>query len=450
MPRSRQGRESVLTMRQLKRMKSQHHYGDMQAINLRVIGPVGLLLVLISLACGAPLLSSPESTATHSMLSIEVTVVPLPTLEQPTSQPTPTKLPTITLSVVEGGRPLPTLLPTDTPSFKPTPTLSPSVAPEPLEFSEPEITSTSTITSSQAEASAFGAASLFPDWPPDNGLIKLIELPDGLELPADVRAVDFKWVWDESSVCSPLPDDQGFDIRIWPDLPQYKPMGVADVKEMQEKIVCDEKSGTRTYQVGHLRFTPGVQEMGSGQFRWHVALVELTEPFAPIAVSKSRTFQLLPDPTTPTPTLTPIPRVTPAGSDGGVGGEIILVEPQHLVEVPPADKTVEFKWRWTGTDGCEQPPEGYGFEVRIWPEHPDFQPMGAMGDAAQSQNSIGCDPGNYNRNYVLYDFKNAPGIKPAGAGRFRWHVILFKEEPYEEVLLSETRLFILPGISKLE
>ncbi len=412
----------------------------------KLLGLIGWA-ALFGLACGAGNMSqflSPLPTPTQPALAIEVTVVKLPTRPTAISTQTPASMaPTIALLLVEGGGQLPTLIPTDTPIATATPT-APPTAPPPV---TPDAAAPTAIAATQpaGDAPAAESSELLPD-----GSITLIELPNNFTLPNDVSRVEFKWVWNEASVCAAPPDGQGFDIRVWPDLPGYGPMGVDDVNQLQEKIFCDPKSGTRGFEVGHIRNTPGVQATGTGQFRWQIALVELAEPFTPLAVSESRVFQLPPDPTTPTPTLTPESRVTQTCPCDEVGGEIILIEPQHEVEVPPADKTFEVKWRWSGADGCQLPPAGYGFEVRIWPEHPGYGPMGAMGDAKESQKDIFCDAGNNVRSYLVQNFHGAPGVRPAGAGRFYWDVILFKAEPYSEIIKSETRIFTLPGVSKLE
>ncbi|MCP4359477.1 MAG: hypothetical protein GY796_15820 [Chloroflexi bacterium] len=317
-------------------------------------------------------------------------------------------------------------------------------------ISSADSSATPTIAPTQAEV----IAGEDPDAPPDptpGSPIKLIEIPDKIILPAEPGPVEFKWVWKtEEILCQSLPEDQGFDIRIWPDASGTGPLGATGIIKIQADIVCDEKSGTRMFKVEDLRTSPGVQETdGAGQFRWNVALIDLTSPFNQHAVSESRTFQLLPLKTpTPTVTPTPIPRV--CACDGGVGGEIILEELKHETTLPPDVETVEFQWRWSASDTCERPPHGYGFEVRIWPEHPDFNPMGAMGDAAQSQKDIFCDPADGIYRYGVTNFQNTPGVKRAGAGRFYWHVILFESDPYRDVVLSESRIFTIPGVSKLE
>lgn len=409
-----------------------------------------VFFAVLLLACASNLpLPLIGATSTPPLAAVEVTVVYLADQTKtavattPTSSPTPTA--TEILPIVDAVSPTSAMPVTDTPAFRPTTTLTPTntVTPAPL-------SATSALTSPQTSVTANAPTGSPPGQQTPDGSITLLELPNNLLLPADVGRVEFKWLWNEVSVCTPPPEGVGFEVRIWPDLPGYGPVGVADAAGTQDKVICDPKSGTRSYEVGDLRNTPGVRAGGSGQFRWEVALIQLTAPFTQVAVSESRVFQLPPNPTIPTPAPTLVPRVTLPCPCEDVGGEIILIELQNEVRVPPADNTIEFKWRWTQASGCELPPPGYGFEVRIWPERPDFNPMGAMGDAMQSQGDIYCDPANGIRSYVVQDFHNAPGIKPAGAGRFRWDVILFKAEPYTEVIRSETRIFVLPGVSKLD
>ncbi len=424
-------------------------------LNIKQLCLIGLS-ILFGLACGTTDLSqilpaTAAPTATPTLTGIEIKVIAAGGSASSVDDPQPSSTPIPLYSSTRIATPSPpvVIIPTDTPSFPPTVTPSPTLA-QPI--SSADSSATPTIAPTQTEV----IAGEDPDAPPDptpGSPIKLIEIPDKIVLLAEPDPVEFKWVWKtEETLCQSLPEDQGFDIRIWPDAPDAAgPLGAVKIITIQEDIQCDEKSGTRMFKVEDLRSSPGVQEAnGAGQFRWNVALIDLTSPFDQHAVSESRTFQLPPLITpTPIPTHTPIPRV--CACDGGVGGEIILEELEHETSLPPDVETVEFQWRWSASDTCEMPPRGYGFEVRIWPEHPDFDPMGAMGDAAQSQADIFCDPDDGIYKYRVVDFKNTPGVQRAGAGRFYWHVILFEEEPsYREVVLSERRIFSVPGVSKLE
>lgn len=409
------------------------------------------LLVLLSLACGtsditryAPAslnLSDSEGeatetpTATPTTPAIEVNVVYVGEAAGSTGDSLPTATPVPLFPQITTT---PLIIATDTPTIQtatPTPI---SLQPTPTSVAMSGTVLTATQTS--VPPTPIPPTPLAPD-----GSITLVELPNQQQLPVDVGPVDFKWVWNKTPACEALPDDQGFEVRVW--APGFGPLGVADVTK-QDEIVCDPKSGTRTLTVGNIRNTPGVKQTGSGEFVWQVALVELKEPFTPLAVSEMRVFYLLADPATPIPTPTPVARVTPDCACEPVGGQIELIDPQHEASVPPADETMVVKWRWTGATGCDAPPPGYGFEVRIWPEDPTYSPMGAMGDAALAQGAIGCDPANGIRSYTVLDYKNTPGIKQTGSGRFKWDVIIFHTDPYEEALVSNTAIFNLPELIK--
>jgi hypothetical protein len=271
-----------------------------------------------------------------------------------------------------------------------------------------------------------------------------VELPDKIALPIDVGRVEFKWVWDGHG-CTLPPEGQAFEIRIWPDMPGVTPLGVMDASET-DAIVCDEKSGTRSYEVGNLRGAPGVSSADSGRFRWHVALVKLDSQTL-IAVSESRAFDLPPGVPTPTPTPTPPRVVLAAGQDAGV---ISLEEPADNFSLPEGTEQFEFRWRWSPAGACELPPPGYGFELRIWPEHPDMSPEGVMGDASASQADVFCDPSRNLFGYRVMNLEKTRAVIKAGAGRFRWDVILVKLDPYEIVIWSGSRAFELPGESRLK
>ena len=400
-----------------------------------------LLSILMILACSTtnlPLLSTP----TPPVAVVEITVVYRDTAT-PTATPVPTNTPspTATILPISDAITSTVTLPSDT-------STSPLATPTPEDL-VPVVPSTTGDTGPTTGAGSEPSTRPGFGQQPD-GTITLLEPAQMVAFPENVGPVDFKWMWNEVDLCETPPDDRGFEVRIWPDLPNFGPLGVADAAATQEDVFCDEKTGTRIFRVGNLRGAPGIQARGSGQFRWEVALIALTEPFTQIAVSESRAFLLPPAPAVPVPTLTPVPQVTLPCPCDEVSGEILLIQMDNGVTVPLADENFEVKWRWTGAPGCELPPPGYGFEVRVWPNRPEFAPMGAMGDATQSQAAIYCDPANGQRSYLVQNYKNAPGIKVAGAGEFRWDVILFKADPYTEVLMSEQRTFILPGESKLD
>ena len=150
---------------------------------------------------------------------------------------------------------------------------------------------------------------------------------------------------------------------------------------------------------------------------------------------------------TPTAELTATLMATPATpvlviSSGPGNGSITLVELPDQIALPADVGRVEFKWLWQGK-GCEKPPAGYGFEIRIWPERPGFIPLGIM-DAAK-QDDIKCEADSGTRSYEVGNLRSAPGVKVVDGGRFRWEIALVQLEPYTLVDVSPSRTFDLPS-----
>jgi len=253
-----------------------------------------------------------------------------------------------------------------------------------------------------------------------------------LEFDQETIRVEFKWLWKDKGCQSPS-EGQGFEIRIWPERPGFGPLGVMDASD-QDAIFCDATGGARMYEVGNLRGAPGVMAVDGGVFRWDVALVQL-DPYEVLNVAPSRSFYLPPSAPAPTPTPTPF-RVA------STGGKIDLIEPQNAQTLPDGVEKVEFRWRWSEAAACELPPQGYGFELRIWA---DFIPMGAMGNAAENQSQIFCDPGSGLFSHQVPNINLTPAVKENGGGDYRWDVVLARLEPYSLTLLSEARVFRLPG-----
>jgi hypothetical protein len=115
-----------------------------------------------------------------------------------------------------------------------------------------------------------------------------------------------------------------------------------------------------------------------------------------------------------------------------------LVDPGNEIQL--ADDTVVFRWRWLENKGCSQPPDGYGFEIRIWPDNTFAPPEGAMNAAAEKLN-IHCDQNTGVRSFTLGNIKDAPAFKASKEGRFRWDVALVRLEPYEIVITTQHRTF---------
>lgn len=402
----------------VKRRRQVHHWGI-------------ALWALVALTCAGCLPWSASSPTPVALVEFQVTVI------YPTALPKPTATPTAT----DPKPPTSTLAPTNTPAPQPTAAPSPTLE-RPMPSATLAKTDVATATV-QAEATPTGASGSVSGGAPGAG-IRLLELRDNVALPDNVGRVEFKWIWEGHGCASP-PDGQAFEIRIWPDMPGVTPLGVMDATET-DAIACDELSGARSYEVGNLRGAPGVSSVNGGRFRWHVALVEL-ESQALISVSESRAFDLPPGAPTSTPTPTP-PRVSL--STGQDAGTINLALPQDNLALPEKTELFEFRWRWSLAAACELPPPGYGFELRIWPDRPEYGPLGAMGDASMSQASVFCDPNTALFGYQIPNLQKTPAVKEAGAGRFRWDVALVRLDPYETVIASGSWAFELPGESKLE
>ena len=118
--------------------------------------------------------------------------------------------------------------------------------------------------------------------------------------------------------------------------------------------------------------------------------------------------------------------------------------------LPEKTKQFEFQWRWSLSTACELPPEGYGFELRLWPDYPGYGPLGAMGDARLSQDQVSCEGAVGKFRYMVTDLNKTPAFQIAGAGRFRWDVVLVRLDPYQIVVQPGSWSFEIPGKSKLE
>jgi hypothetical protein len=366
---------------------------------------------------------------------------PILNLLQERDEPTPTPQlaeqpsPTATLAALTVYDPIPTPRPwpthTPTPTFTATLTLTPTNTPSPSILQpEPGVSPANGTPAGTASAATEGVV---VNGGPISGNIIPVELADHISLPANVERVEFKWIWKDRG-CEAPPDGQGFEIRIWPERPGYGPMGIMDAAD-QSVIACDEKTGARIYEMGDLRAAPGVNAVDGGRFRWEVALVQL-DPYEALDVSPSRIFDL--PSALPPPSPTPTPRRV-----SSTEGIITPVEPLHNYLFPAETKKVEFRWRWSQAPNCELPPADYGFELRIWPEQPDFQPLGAMGNAREKQAEIFCDPMSGLFSYTVPHIWLTPAALQTKATRFYWDVTLIQLEPYKPVNSSEKRIIEL-------
>lgn len=157
---------------------------------------------------------------------------------------------------------------------------------------------------------------------------------------------------------------------------------------------------------------------------------ETRPPTATLAPGETRapTSTLAPVAATPTPPSQPGIASTvenptpPPPQPGSLDGEILLVKPNPDYGLPYGVKSITFEWRWKG--GCHRPPEGHGFELRVW--RPDVGPMGAM-DAKAQQGEIKCQDGNWI--YEVGNFEAVPGAAGTLSGKFNWDVIIVQIEP---------------------
>ncbi len=140
-------------------------------------------------------------------------------------------------------------------------------------------------------------------------------------------------------------------------------------------------------------------------------------------------------------TTTPTPTQIVSSSGPEIRGAIALERPEEGLSVPASVGGLEFKWRWAGEGlGCRLP-EGFGFELRIWPAVTGCGPLGVM-DATKSQVDVFCDPETGLRSYMVVDLKGTPGVKATGAGKFLWDVAYVQLEPYQPLIAAPSpRMF---------
>jgi len=140
------------------------------------------------------------------------------------------------------------------------------------------------------------------------------------------------------------------------------------------------------------------------------------------------------------PTNTPTPIVPARRHPAGVtaDGSIELIAPADNIQL--ASDTVEFSWKWLENKGCEQPPDGYAFEIRVWRDNDATPPMGAM-DATGQKPNISCNPATGVRTFTIGRIKTVPGAEGQATGRLRWDVALVQLTPYQPVITTKYRTF---------
>ncbi|HRV93404.1 MAG TPA: hypothetical protein P5526_14685 [Anaerolineae bacterium] len=143
---------------------------------------------------------------------------------------------------------------------------------------------------------------------------------------------------------------------------------------------------------------------------------------------------------TSTPTSTPRPfRPTPTATAGvTVDGWIEPITPDENFYLPADGLT--FQWKWHDNKACQSPPDGYGFEIRIWRDVSTDFPKGAM-NARDEKPNISCDPESGLYTFTIGNVKKVPGVQNAEFGRFRWDIAIVQLDPYAPVITSPSRIF---------
>jgi len=138
---------------------------------------------------------------------------------------------------------------------------------------------------------------------------------------------------------------------------------------------------------------------------------------------------------TPTPQVLAPPRPPTAVI---VDGAIELITPADNIQL--TSDTVEFTWKWHQNKGCQPPPEGYAFEIRVWFDSNSAAPMGAM-DAKLEKPNIRCDPNTGTHAFTIGKVRDVPGARGLQGGRFRWDVTLVQLDPYQPIVITPYRIF---------
>lgn len=155
----------------------------------------------------------------------------------------------------------------------------------------------------------------------------------------------------------------------------------------------------------------------------------------------------------------PPPAVDPSAGifNGNVTDQIVPLDPAPAYLLPAEMDQLEFKWKWLGDElrPC-QLPDGFGFEVRLWPsptnpglsaaQRQAITPMGAI-DAVKEREQIAanCDTKTGTRRYTVNYLKRTPGVAMAGSsGQFFWDVAYIKLDPYQVIMVSPQRDFFIP------
>ena len=259
---------------------------------------ISLMLVptIFVLACASGLslpLSSTPPTPTDSAFVIDLAVT---VVYRTTATPTPlpgSPLVTNTLAALTDTTTLANLPTTDTPAPTATPTLTPTNTPLPPSPPTLEVTATLTTSTTLTETAALSPTTPITTPTPMPGTFGTIGLfaPDsGAAVPLN-SGLDFKWQWNGSPACN-LPQGYGFEVRIWPAITGYGPLGAMDAVASQPQVGCDPENGIYNYNLADLNSAPGVQQTWVGKFLWDVAFVRLN-PYTVTVDSGERLFEIL-------------------------------------------------------------------------------------------------------------------------------------------------------------
>lgn len=171
-----------------------------------------------------------------------------------------------------------------------------------------------------------------------------------------------------------------------------------------------------------------------------MVVIVSTPTLLPTATPPAQASDSLNKPPTVTraPTNTPRPVLRPSNTPTlSIEGAIELLAPTDDIQV---GDTVEFRWRWQGHSSCVQPPEGYAFEIRVWPDNNTDPPMGAM-NAGEQKPNIRCDSGSGIYSFSIAKIQDVPGFRGLSEGRFRWDVALVQLNPYNPIRSPAYRTF---------
>ena len=181
-------------------------------------------------------------------------------------------------------------------------------------------------------------------------------------------------------------------------------------------------------------------------------------PTAPMAVGP------VSEPATATaPPPTPLPTAVAQSQNiytGNISGLIASLDPAPAYLVAPGQDQLEFKWQWRGNElrPC-QLPEGFGFDLRMWPsptnpylskaQQQAVEPLGVI-DAVADQAMIAdsCDERSGTRRLIVTGLKDTPAVNQAGGrGQFFWDVAYVQLEPYYvPLMVSAPRDFFIQSL----